>query len=115
MDRATWARHVHEALKDDRMELHAQPIVELATGRTVQHELLIRFTQGMRECRQVLAFVEGELGAEPSRCREVVARLEAELQAHLRRYGTVRLPEINSPPAQPALVESTLPDKVELQ
>ena len=42
MDRVTWAGHVHEALNEERMELHAQPIVELATGRTVQHELLIR-------------------------------------------------------------------------
>ncbi|MDA0161349.1 PAS domain S-box protein [Solirubrobacter ginsenosidimutans] len=42
VDRVTWAGRVHEALNDERMELHAQPIIELATGRTVQHELLIR-------------------------------------------------------------------------
>jgi EAL domain-containing protein (putative c-di-GMP-specific phosphodiesterase class I) len=42
MDRVTWAGRVQEALSEERLELHAQPIVELATGRTVQHELLIR-------------------------------------------------------------------------
>lgn len=34
-------RVVREALDDDRMVLYAQPIVDLATGETVQHELLI--------------------------------------------------------------------------
>lgn len=33
---------VRDALRDDRMELFAQPIVDLSTGATVQHELLIR-------------------------------------------------------------------------
>jgi diguanylate cyclase (GGDEF)-like protein/PAS domain S-box-containing protein len=33
---------VEEALADDRFVLHAQPIVDLRTGATVQHELLLR-------------------------------------------------------------------------
>ncbi len=33
---------VEEALANERFVLHAQPIVELADGRTVQHELLLR-------------------------------------------------------------------------
>jgi EAL domain-containing protein (putative c-di-GMP-specific phosphodiesterase class I) len=33
---------IRDALDEDRFVLFAQPIVELATGRTVQHELLLR-------------------------------------------------------------------------
>ncbi|HEU4976478.1 MAG TPA: EAL domain-containing protein [Baekduia sp.] len=35
-------RRIRDALDRDRLVLHAQPIVELATGRVVRHELLIR-------------------------------------------------------------------------
>ena len=42
IDRVTWVGRVRDALAEGRMELHAQPIIELATGDTVQHELLIR-------------------------------------------------------------------------
>jgi PAS domain S-box-containing protein len=38
----SWVTRIREALADDRLVLHAQPIVDLATGETVQHELLIR-------------------------------------------------------------------------
>jgi PAS domain S-box-containing protein len=41
-DRASWVDRIRDALADDRFELHAQPIVELASGDTVTHELLIR-------------------------------------------------------------------------
>lgn len=37
-----WIERIRHALDHDRFVLHAQPIVELATGRTVQHELLLR-------------------------------------------------------------------------
>lgn len=37
-----WIERIRAALDLDRFVLHAQPIVELATGETVQHELLIR-------------------------------------------------------------------------
>ncbi len=40
--RITWADRLRAALEQDRLELHAQPIVELASGRVVQHELLVR-------------------------------------------------------------------------
>ena len=33
---------IHDALENDRFVLHAQPIVEISSGRVVQHELLIR-------------------------------------------------------------------------
>jgi PAS domain S-box-containing protein len=38
----TWIGRIRSALDEDRMVLHAQPIVDLATGATVRHELLIR-------------------------------------------------------------------------
>ena len=37
-----WVREIHAALAEDRFELHGQPIVEVATGEVVQHELLLR-------------------------------------------------------------------------
>jgi PAS domain S-box-containing protein len=37
-----WIERIRDALDQDRFVLYAQPIVEIATGRTVQHELLIR-------------------------------------------------------------------------
>jgi diguanylate cyclase (GGDEF)-like protein/PAS domain S-box-containing protein len=41
-DLETWGARIHEALDKDHFVLHAQPIVDLATGATVQHELLLR-------------------------------------------------------------------------
>ena len=38
----SWIGEVRRALAEDRFELHAQPIVDLASGDTVQHELLLR-------------------------------------------------------------------------
>jgi PAS domain S-box-containing protein len=37
-----WIPRIRDALAEERFVLHAQPIVDLATGETVQHELLIR-------------------------------------------------------------------------
>jgi len=38
----SWVGRLRTALAEDRFELYAQPIVDLATGTRVQHELLIR-------------------------------------------------------------------------
>lgn len=37
-----WLTEIRQAFEEDRFELHAQPIIEIATGRIVQRELLIR-------------------------------------------------------------------------
>jgi PAS domain S-box-containing protein len=37
-----WIKRIRDALHHDRFALYAQPIVEIRSGRTVQHELLIR-------------------------------------------------------------------------
>ncbi|MEA2247053.1 MAG: hypothetical protein QOH46_1582, partial [Solirubrobacteraceae bacterium] len=42
LEALTWIERIREALDSDRFVLHAQPIIELASGATVQHELLIR-------------------------------------------------------------------------
>jgi PAS domain S-box-containing protein len=39
---ALWLGRLREALDEDRLVLYSQPIVDLGTGRTVQHELLLR-------------------------------------------------------------------------
>ena len=42
MESLEWVGRVRDALAEDRFVLYAQPIVEVASGRTVQHELLLR-------------------------------------------------------------------------
>jgi PAS domain S-box-containing protein len=39
---ALWLGRIRDAIDDDRLVLYSQPIVDLFTGETVQHELLIR-------------------------------------------------------------------------
>jgi EAL domain-containing protein (putative c-di-GMP-specific phosphodiesterase class I) len=39
---ALWLARIRDALDEDRLVLYAQPIVDLMTGQTVQHELLLR-------------------------------------------------------------------------
>jgi len=45
LDELFWAGQVREALVDGRFTLFAQPIVDVATGATLHHELLIRMRQ----------------------------------------------------------------------
>lgn len=42
LGKLAWVTRIEEALKNERFVLHAQPILELATGQIVQRELLIR-------------------------------------------------------------------------
>ena len=39
---ALWLGRIRDALDEDRFVMYAQPIVDLMTGQTVQHELLLR-------------------------------------------------------------------------
>jgi PAS domain S-box-containing protein len=41
-DEMSWVGRIRDALDEDRFVLYAQPIVDLRSGETVQHELLIR-------------------------------------------------------------------------
>jgi PAS domain S-box-containing protein len=42
LEHVIWLRRIRAALADDGFVLHAQPIVDLASGHVVQHELLLR-------------------------------------------------------------------------
>jgi PAS domain S-box-containing protein len=42
LDALSWAGRVQDALREERFVLYAQPILDLATGRVTQHELLLR-------------------------------------------------------------------------
>jgi PAS domain S-box-containing protein len=41
-DRAHWADRIHQAVTQDRLVLHGQPIIDLADNRMTQAELLVR-------------------------------------------------------------------------
>ena len=38
----TWVERIRSALREDRLVLHAQPIVDLRTGEVDREELLVR-------------------------------------------------------------------------
>jgi PAS domain S-box-containing protein len=42
IEEVSWIGQVRDALAEDRFVLYAQPIVDVRSGRTVQHELLLR-------------------------------------------------------------------------
>jgi len=44
--RIGWEQRIRDALANHRFVLHAQPIVDLSTARTSQHELLLRMSDG---------------------------------------------------------------------
>ena len=56
-DRELWISRIRRALADNRFELHAQPIIEMATGNVVQHELLLRMRGDNNELVPPLAFL----------------------------------------------------------
>lgn len=43
--RATWREKIERALKEDRFELHFQPILHTASGRIARHEVLLRLRE----------------------------------------------------------------------
>lgn len=55
--RMSWADLIRDALAEDRFVLHAQPIVDLATGEATQHELLLRMKAGDGELIYPSAFL----------------------------------------------------------
>lgn len=42
LEALSWVGRIRDALDDDRLVLYAQPIIEIVTGQTVHHELLVR-------------------------------------------------------------------------
>ena len=55
--RLEWVERIRAALDEDRLVLHAQPVVETATGRTTQHELLVRMLDGHGDLIQPGSFL----------------------------------------------------------
>jgi diguanylate cyclase (GGDEF)-like protein len=56
-DRETWIGRIRDGLDEDRFVLYAQPVIDLATGATVQHELLIRLRDRDGQLIPPLAFL----------------------------------------------------------
>ena len=56
--RQTWLEEIRDALEEDRLELHAQPIMHIGTGKVTQHELLIRMRGREGELIPPLAFLD---------------------------------------------------------
>ena len=52
LEKLSWVGQIREALAEGRFELHAQPIVEIASGRVVQRELLLRMRAPARAERR---------------------------------------------------------------
>ena len=52
-----WVRRIREAIDHDRVVLHSQPIIALATGDVVQHELLLRMLDPGGDLILPLAFL----------------------------------------------------------
>jgi hypothetical protein len=67
---------------------------EMPSQAKARLEFFAGASEGERECRRVITFVETALEEESSRRATVVERLEAELQAQLQQDGTVRLPVV---------------------
>ena len=44
--RLAWVGRVRTALEEDRFTLYSQPVVSVTTGEVVQHELLVRMSEG---------------------------------------------------------------------
>jgi diguanylate cyclase (GGDEF)-like protein/PAS domain S-box-containing protein len=53
----TWVERIRRAQRDDRLVLYGQPIVDVASGRTVRHELLVRMVADDGELVPPAAFL----------------------------------------------------------
>ena len=87
VEEVMWLGRIRTALNDDGFVIYAQPIVDLATGRTVQHELLLRMrdTDGMQQLISPARFLPTAeaLGIAPAIDRWVIARgLEFAARGH---------------------------------
>jgi diguanylate cyclase (GGDEF)-like protein/PAS domain S-box-containing protein len=55
--RLGWEHRIHQALDKDLFVLHAQPVMDLASGEIAKHELLLRMRNGGDELIPPLAFL----------------------------------------------------------
>lgn len=54
LEKLAWVGRIEQALTEERLVLHAQPILELASGRIVQRELLIRMQPDEGDPQEVI-------------------------------------------------------------
>jgi diguanylate cyclase (GGDEF)-like protein len=87
--RVRWLDRVQTALEQDRFVLHGQPIVELASGLTVGHELLLRMVGEDGELIPPISFlpVAERFGLIPAVDRWVVAKAIPLAAAHRTRFS----------------------------
>ena len=57
LDTLAWVGRIRDALDDSRFELFAQPVIDLATNKVTQHELLIRMRSTNGELLEPAAFL----------------------------------------------------------
>jgi PAS domain S-box-containing protein len=103
-----WSFRIRNAIENDRLVLHSQPIVELATGRVVQEELLVRMLGDDDEVIMPGEFLPPaeRFGLAPAIDRWVVARA-AEIARERRVEVNLSAQSIGDP-GLPAFVEARL-------
>jgi EAL domain-containing protein (putative c-di-GMP-specific phosphodiesterase class I) len=96
MGRMTWVERIRGALEEDRFTLLAQPIVELSTGRILQHELLLRMQEETGDLIRPGAFLDTaeRLDVVQEIDRWVVRRAIAMLEER-ERHGRALTVEVN--------------------
>jgi diguanylate cyclase (GGDEF)-like protein/PAS domain S-box-containing protein len=94
--RLEWVERIRAALDENRLVLHAQPVVETATGRTTQHELLVRMVDVHGDLIQPGSFlpIAERFGLIREIDRWVVTRAIGMLAEH-RAAGALPTVEIN--------------------
>ena len=93
-----WAQRLRVALEQDRLTLYGQPIVDLGTGRTTSHELLVRMVDehgGIVPPGEFLAAAE-EFGLMPAVDRWVLRRA-AQLATSARVHVNLSASSLEDP------------------
>jgi PAS domain S-box-containing protein len=103
-----WSFRIRNAIENDRLVLHSQPIVELASGRVVQEELLVRMLGDNDEVIMPGEFLPPaeRFGLAPAIDRWVVAQA-AEIARERRVEVNLSAQSIGDP-GLPAFVEARL-------
>ena len=103
-----WSFRIRNAIENDRLVVHSQPIVELASGRVVQEELLVRMLGDNDEVIMPGEFLPPaeRFGLAPAIDRWVIARA-AEI-ARVRRVEVNLSAQSIGDPALPDFVEARL-------
>jgi diguanylate cyclase (GGDEF)-like protein len=94
--RHTWLQRIREALDSDNLELHAQPIRHLASGRVTQHELLLRMRSDSGELIPPGAFID--IAERSGAIRDIdlwVVRSACRIVRRQRALGLVSRMELN--------------------